>query len=121
MAKTILLVDDDVAVRTAIRRILERSGFTVVAAFDGQDALDKLAASEQKFDLIVSDLVMPRVDGIELMAQLKQRYPDVPALYISAYTGKPGRDRVIVDSTVPVLNKPFTLPELNETIGQLLQ
>ena len=67
----VLLVDDDKEFRRAMKKMFEKSGYRITIACDGQEALDAL--SEEEFDLIISDLRMPNLDGLEMMAELRRR------------------------------------------------
>ncbi|RJP66756.1 MAG: response regulator [Candidatus Abyssobacteria bacterium SURF_17] len=79
----ILLVDDDPEFRRAMKKLFEKSGYDVTAAGDGEEALEALGKS--RFDLIISDLRMPRLDGIELMEEIKRKKVNVPVIFITGY------------------------------------
>jgi DNA-binding NtrC family response regulator len=81
--KSILLVEPEREVRKGLSQPLEKSGYTVVAARDGQEALDIL--SNKVFDLIISALNMPNVDGMQLMRELKRTKKGIPVIFITAY------------------------------------
>lgn len=78
---TILVVDDDETMRDLLRRMLERAGYAVVLAANGRDALERLR--DQPTDLIVTDMVMPEMDGIELIRKLATERPRLPVIAIS--------------------------------------
>lgn len=79
----VLLVDDDKEFRKAMKKMFERSGYKIAIACDGQEALDVL--SEREFDLIISDLRMPNIDGLEMMGELRRRGLDVPIIFLTAF------------------------------------
>ena len=81
--QSILLVDDDPEFRKAMKKMFEKSGYEVTVAADGQEAL--VALSEDSFDLIISDLRMPNLNGMELMEELKRRKINLPVIFITAY------------------------------------
>jgi two-component system response regulator (stage 0 sporulation protein F) len=81
--QSILLVDDDPEFRKAMKKMFEKSGYNVTVAADGQEALEAL--SEESFDLIISDLRMPNLNGMELMEELKRRRINLPVIFITAY------------------------------------
>ena len=122
----ILIVDDDNAVRTTIKLLLERSGHSVVAASDGRSGLAQLEADE--FDLLFLDIFMPGMDGIETMRLVHQQRPLVPIIVIS---GNP----ILSDSgqmpdfltmatklgAVSSLQKPFKPAALIETVNKCLE
>jgi DNA-binding NtrC family response regulator len=79
----VLLVDDDKEFRRAMKKMFEKSGYGVRIACDGQEALDAL--NEEEFDLIISDLRMPNLDGLEMMAELRRRGLDIPIIFLTAF------------------------------------
>ena len=83
---TILLAEDDVAVRSLLARVLRRAGFDVVEAVDGVDALERWRAHAGSLNLVVTDVVMPRMAGPEMVRRLRQEQPTLRVLYVSGYT-----------------------------------
>ena len=82
----ILLVDDDVQARESMERILDLSGYLVVSASDGQAALDRLRQSgEQPFDLVLTDVRMPRLGGMEFLRAVKMLGEEVPVVLMTAF------------------------------------
>jgi len=81
--QSILLVDDDLEFRKAMKKMFEKSGYTVTIAADGREALETL--SRETFDLIISDLRMPNLNGLELMEEIKRKQLDTPVIFITAY------------------------------------
>ncbi len=81
--QSILLVDDDQEFRKAMKKMFEKSGYDVTVAADGQEGLDAL--SKKTFDLIISDLRMPNLNGMELMEELRRRKINLPVIFITAY------------------------------------
>ena len=81
--KTILLADDDKEFRKAMKRVFEKAGYIITAAADGREALDALSDSE--FDLIISDLRMPNLDGVELMGELRRLELETPIIFLTAF------------------------------------
>ena len=82
---TILLVDDEPVVRTMLRVVLERSGYDVLEA-DGGETAQKIAERHEAIDLLLTDVVMPRISGPELVKYLTLRHPNLKVLYMSGYT-----------------------------------
>jgi PAS domain S-box-containing protein len=106
---TVLLVEDDPAVRSAARRALLRAGFLLIEASDGAEALT--LCPEQggpTIDLVVTDLVMPEMGGIELAAALRARRPGIRVLYMSGYTRDALRRQSVLEPGAVFLEKPFT-------------
>jgi signal transduction histidine kinase/ActR/RegA family two-component response regulator len=115
----VLLVEDEPAVRRAVQRTLERLGYRVLPATDGEDAL-KIAESLRGIDLLVSDVVMPGIDGPELASRLRTRWPDLRVLFLTGYSS----DRLArSDALGPrdrVLQKPYQVGELAQTLRDML-
>jgi two-component system cell cycle sensor histidine kinase/response regulator CckA len=118
---TILLVDDEDAVRTALRRLLTAQGHSVLEASDGLEAMDVVRMRAGNLDLVLSDVVMPGMNGTELAATLGRQYPGLPVILMSAYAPA-GLSRVGTNGlVVPVLQKPFERDELAELIQIALE
>src|SRR3954469_10299052 len=81
----VLVVDDEVAVRRFAARVLQREGYQVFEAEDGVQALEMLQNGAAGVDVVVSDVVMPRLNGVELMRELSSSRPDLPVLLMSGY------------------------------------
>jgi PAS domain S-box-containing protein len=115
----ILLVDDDEAVRSVIARILDRAGHDVTVASDAKEALAAAARIGTSLELLLTDVVMPGMGGLELSRELRQREP---ALKVLLFSGYPGRDLegLEADSGIEYLAKPVGPKELLERIDRLL-
>lgn len=104
---TILIVDDEEAVRTLLRRQLNAAGHTVLEASSGPEALGLIRQRAERLDLVLSDVVMPAMNGTELAAHLATEFPRLPIVLMSAYAPA-GLARVgFGEAIVPVLRKPF--------------
>ncbi|MEO5373412.1 MAG: response regulator [Alphaproteobacteria bacterium] len=118
----VLVIDDKAPVRETIRIGLEMAGHTVEEAVDGQDGLDRVQGDH--FDLVIADVVMPRMDGIEFVKAVRARYPDLPVLTISGGGGAmPAAYSLKMTEMFGaggVLFKPFTPDELLESVNRLL-
>ena len=120
-SETVLLVEDERAVRASARRMLERRGYRVVTARHGGDALDVLRAGEPRIDVVVTDLRMPELDGTALLAALDVERPRLPVVVVSGYAeadgplppGAPGRP-------LAFLEKPFAADVLLRTLRHVL-
>jgi len=117
----ILLTDDEEAVRGFVRRALEMDGHDVTPAFDGADALDKLNEADGAFDLLVTDIRMPMMDGIALALAAARDYPDVTILLMTGYADQreraAGLDALIHD----VVTKPFSLDQIRAAVADALK
>jgi DNA-binding NtrC family response regulator len=103
---TILLVDDDEALRRFVRRILLQQGFQVIEASDGAEALAVAAAYQQPVELLLTDVIMPRLNGLALAQALLEERPGVRVLYMSGYMEKSMMLGKHPESIL--LQKPFT-------------
>jgi two-component system, cell cycle sensor histidine kinase and response regulator CckA len=119
-SEMILLVEDEEMVRRAGRRILEKHGYRVLQAADGQEAMDLLRERGTEIALIVSDVVMPRMGGRELYSSLREEGFVMPFLFTSGYTDRMSSDTVALDPNVPVLPKPWTWTELTASVRAAL-
>ena len=118
--RTVLLAEDDDAVRAFVQAALEQSGYAVAAAPDGRAAGELFAAEPDRFDLVLTDVVMPHAIGPELAARVRRLRPGVPVLFMSGF---PGGFGVAPDALSPgerLLAKPFSVATLVATISELL-
>lgn len=121
MAK-ILIIDDEETVRFSLHEMLVEEGHIVDEAEDGNEGLAKIA--DTAFDLVVTDLIMPRKEGIETIVDIKKQAPDLPILAISGGSRMRGIDPLVQARTAgatAVLRKPFSCGELLEAIDALLR
>lgn len=108
----ILVAEDEPAVREFLIRGLNSAGYHVVAVEDGEHALDQLAVVGAKFDLLITDIVMPRMDGISLALTASRDHPDMKIIMISGYADARARAHNLEALIQFILAKPFTLDEL---------
>jgi CheY-like chemotaxis protein len=116
----ILVVEDEPTVAQMVADVLESDGYDVELAANGRLALDKLGVST--YDLIISDLRMPELDGVGLYRELMSRQPELLSrfFFVSGTTGQPEYRRFLEESAVPVLAKPFTLVALQDLTRRVL-
>ncbi len=118
-SETVLLVEDEIALRTPMRRGLERDGYTVLEAGNAVEALKICETHDRTIDLLVTDMVMPGMDGIELGRKATELRPDMKVLYTSGYS-EDVIDRDGVTEPGDFLQKPYTPSDLGQRIRQLL-
>ena len=106
--ETVLLVEDEAGVRYLSRRILERSGYLVLEAANGDDAERLFAEYAGRIDLLVTDVVMPGCGGPELVRRLRRAAPALRVLYMSGYTEQSAAHQTGIDCGAPFVEKPFT-------------
>ncbi len=119
MAYRILVVDDDADDREGLRRILSREGYQVDLGMDGLDALEK--AARQEYDLVLTDLLMPRLDGLRLLERLKTVKPHLPVLLVTAFGDWGSYARAIEMGAAAYLCKPFRITELLAEVRKALR
>lgn len=114
----ILVVDDEPSYRKAMKRLLKRDGHSVTLAEDGIDGLRILEKKE--FDMVLTDINMPNMNGWEFLKKLDALYPDLPAAIITGYLEKSDITNSKVDSsTRKILRKPIKLKDIRELIEEL--
>lgn len=114
----ILIAEDDLAVRSFVSRALQQKGFEVTAVGDGVQALEAL--QNNAFDLLVTDIVMPGLDGIGLALRVTRDYPDLPVLLMTGYSAEQQRAYDLEELICKVLIKPFTLKQICDAVEDAL-
>lgn len=115
---TILLVEDEDMVRAVAERALTRAGYNVVTASQGEEGIERFAQME-KVDLIISDVVMPTMDGPAMVRAMRAKRPDLPVLFMSGYAEEQLRQSINIDH-VAFLPKPFSVAQLAEATSAAL-
>jgi DNA-binding NtrC family response regulator len=107
----VLVVDDEPTIRRFARRVLTEHGFAVLEAENGAEALGLIHESSARLDVVVSDVVMPKLNGVQLLRQLAIMHPDLPVILMSGYAGPELAERGI-QAPCSVLAKPFRPDQL---------
>jgi two-component system cell cycle sensor histidine kinase/response regulator CckA len=118
--ETILLAEDEDEVRALTREVLERQGYRVLEASDGLEALRRYEAEGDRIDLVLSDVVMPRMSGRELVDRVRAIRPDMRVLYMSGYTEDAIVRHGVRDASTVLLGKPFAPADLLAKIREVL-
>ena len=116
----VLLVEDEEAVRRGGKRMLEARGYEVHEAGTGVEALEVLAELEGKVDIVVSDVVMPEMDGPTLLVELRKDYPDMKFIFVSGYAEDAFARNLPADAKFGFLAKPFSLKQLATSVREML-
>ncbi|MGH1349384.1 MAG: response regulator [Methyloligellaceae bacterium] len=119
MAK-ILLAEDDAAIRDFVRLALEMDKHEVVAVHDGQEALERLLADADAYDLLLTDIRMPITDGVTLVQQIADIVPNLPVLVMTGYAGDYNEEKVFSQQVRGIITKPFTLESIRSEITSAL-
>ncbi|MBV9860093.1 MAG: response regulator, partial [Alphaproteobacteria bacterium] len=117
---TVMLVEDEDPVRIFGSRALRNKGYKVVEAKSGEAALDLIRNGADKIDLLITDVVMPRMDGPGLIREVREIHPDMKVIFISGYTEDAFRQRLDTDSEIHFLPKPFSLKQLATKVKDVM-
>ena len=115
----LLVIDDNRELLAAIYQFLSNKKYDVVSASDGLDGLKLLEAEEQRFDLVITDIVMPNISGLAIISIVKKKFPDTPVIAITGWGEHPEMLALEAQADL-VLEKPFELDELDDAIKELL-
>jgi len=118
--ETVLVVEDEAAVRALVNRILGSRGYRVLVASNGREALELIESHAGAIDLLLTDVVMPEMSGRELVELILVRHPRMRVLFISGYTADVITDSVMLEPGVNFLQKPFGPELLGKTVRRLL-
>jgi CheY-like chemotaxis protein len=117
--KTILIIDDDLALQTVLEIALRESGYQVVLASDGEEGIAKLTTLNP--DLVISDIMMPQMDGVETFQRIKERLQDhgIPIFIMTALNRKPWFADLEAEGAV-IIQKPFEINQLLRLVNDML-
>lgn len=117
--RRILLAEDDESMRGFLQRALERAGYDVVSYENGEDAFDRL--KEEPFTLLLTDIVMPKMDGIELARRASELDPDLKIMFITGFAAVALNSDTKAAREAPILSKPFHLKDLVLQVERLIE
>ncbi|UOR15001.1 hybrid sensor histidine kinase/response regulator [Qipengyuania aquimaris] len=115
----LLLVEDEDMVRAVAERALTRAGYQVTTASDGEEGLAEIANGDTEFDLIVSDVVMPAMDGPAMARAIRKVKPNIPILFMSGYAEEQLRNNIDIDN-MHFIPKPFSVQQINAKVSEVL-
>jgi len=115
----LLIIDDDEEILSTLKYFLSTKRYEVFSASDGLEALKLLETEEQGFDLVITDLVMPDISGVGLIAIIKKKLPGLPVIAITGW-GEHPEELATEFQADQILEKPFELSELDKVINQLI-
>ncbi len=124
MAKKILVIDDEELIVKSLRKLLEKNGFEVFIAKNGQDAL--IMAEEEKFDLIVADIRMPGMNGVDTIKSIYESLEEnhlkkIPTIFITGYADDGIKEQAENLKPIAYIYKPFDIPDLVDRIKETLK
>lgn len=118
----ILVVDDEAGITMVIRTVLTRRNYTVITARNGRDALEKLSLTP--VDLVITDMIMPNIDGLHLIPEIHRRLPNVKIIAMSGGGSRFGADLYLKEArhlgATHLLTKPFLISELADLVEKTL-
>jgi len=118
--ETVLLAEDDEAVRGLHKMILEDAGYTLIQAVDGRDALDKFMQYQSEISILITDVIMPKINGKRLYEEIRKIRPDMKVLMMSGYTKDVFTERGILEDEYSFMTKPVKPYDLLKTIRNIL-
>ena len=120
--KSILLVEDEFLLREGFQEVLEIQGYKVIGAGDGLEALEWIQKAH--IDLVITDIVMPKMDGVDFVAKLRKSHPTLPVLVVTGSTGavmsRFGLKSLVIPGANDCLVKPFLIVDLIDRVKALL-
>jgi CheY-like chemotaxis protein len=119
-SETVLLAEDEPTVRRLLHRILDESGYRVLEASNGAEALARAEAHEGTLHLVITDVIMPEMGGTELVERMKHVHPEAKVLYVSGYADDALGQRGVVPGNEAFLAKPFTPEALARKVREIL-
>jgi two-component system cell cycle sensor histidine kinase/response regulator CckA len=118
--ETILLVEDEPLVSNRVARVLRRKGYDVFVAANAAEAIKLMERRDEPVDLVLTDVVMPEMNGREMMAVLHQKWPDLRVLYMSGYPAEIIAQHGVLESGIKFIEKPFYTDEICQRIKDII-
>jgi len=118
--QTVLVAEDAEDVRAMVKNLLTSLGYNVITAVNGQDALERFEASGRRVNLVLTDIVMPELDGFDLARELAKRAPDLNVIAISGYTVGMSEEKLRNASFKEMIKKPFKVRDLADAVNRHL-
>jgi two-component system cell cycle sensor histidine kinase/response regulator CckA len=117
--ETLLVAEDEEVVKGFLKRILERAGYAVITASDGEQAVERFR-EHNEISLVLSDVVMPKKNGKEIVEEIRKIKPEIKVLFISGYTADIMHGKGILENEVDFITKPFLKTDLLRRVRQIL-
>ncbi len=116
----VLLADDDAATRDFVKHALEDEGHVVTIVQDGVEAVEKLDEKQSEFDILISDIAMPGLDGLAVAQKMLSKNPEMKMVLMSALDAELDRAKALNANNMKILSKPFSLDEIKSAVKELL-
>jgi two-component system, cell cycle sensor histidine kinase and response regulator CckA len=118
---TLLVVEDEEGLRVPLVRALRRHGYTVLEAEHGIEALERAEAHEERIDLLLTDVMMPQMNGRELARQLRERQPGIKVLFMTGYSDQAIDALALDPERTSFIEKPFPMSRLVDVLRELVE
>jgi DNA-binding NtrC family response regulator len=118
MNRSLLIVDDEKLVRWTLQQSMDKENYKIVLASNGTDAAEEI--QKEHFDVIITDLLMPGMDGIEVARKAKEIHPDTKIVMMTAFGSVLNREKAAEAGVSHFLDKPFSVDEVKSVVSQLL-
>jgi CheY-like chemotaxis protein len=118
--ETLLIAEDEEVVRDFLKNLLERAGYSVITARDGEEGLIRCKEHLDSISLVLSDVVMPKLNGIELFKEIRKIKPDMKVIFISGYTADLIEEKGILEEGIECITKPFKKDDLLRKLRYML-
>ena len=118
--ETVLVAEDDEAVRTIIKAILERSGYKIIEAVDGKDAVIRFKENKDKINIIILDVIMPKKNGKMAYDEIKELFPEIKAIFTSGHTTELIDKKGVLEEGINFIPKPVSPNELLRKVREVL-
>ena len=120
VAERVLVVEDEPAILKIIRMTLQRLGYAVIEAGSAQDALAAAARYDGSLDLLLTDVIMPEMNGLNLYERIATTHPETRVIFMSGYSADVFRERSVKKEDFPFLSKPFSMQQLSAKVREVL-
>jgi CheY-like chemotaxis protein len=117
---TILVAEDEDAVRAVVKKVLEEAGYKVIEASNGEEAIEQFAQNENEIDFLLLDVIMPKKNGKEVYQEIRKRKPDIKVLFVTGYAAEVITQQAIIQEGLAVIPKPVLPTELLMKIKDIL-
>jgi len=118
--KTILIIDDDKTVRTTLKQVLASLGYKVLSESDGAQAVEKFQQYHDEISLLMTDIIMPNMNGYEAVEKIRGINNKIPVIYITGYDSDTSKEKLHLDEITQLINKPFNVSDLSHTLNKML-
>jgi two-component system, cell cycle sensor histidine kinase and response regulator CckA len=119
-SETVLLAEDQSSIRAVLREYLESKGYTILEARNGRQALEPAEHHPSSIEVLVTDVIMPQIRGLELAKRVTELHPDICVIFMSGYSEDALVEQLLADRSLTLIQKPFDLEELAQKIRESL-